>query len=137
MSPNFVVDSCLLIEYFRSKDKSTTWLVRLIREQRRMSLSTVVLFEVLSGADDSQRKFWKEFLQGAIRLPFDERTAEIAANLFRKLRQKRIRLESSDLFIAATALAHNLPLATLNYKHFESIDDLKLLLPKPDSQETG
>ena len=135
MSSNFVVDSCLLIEYFRAKEKSATWLVRLIREQRRMTLSTVVLFEVLSGAGDTQRKFWKEFLHGAIRLPFDERTAEIAANLFRELRQKGIRLESSDVFIAATALANDLPLATLNRKHFESIDGLKLLLP--DNRDTG
>jgi len=35
----------------------------------------------------------------------------------------------SDLFIAATAVVNELPLATLNRKHFESVDGLKLLLP--------
>ena len=95
-----------------------------------MSLSSVVHFEVLSGADATQRVFWKEFLHSAIRLSFNERTAEIAADIFRMLRQKNINIESSDLFIAATALAHNLPLATLNRKHFGHIDGLKLLLPE-------
>jgi len=132
MSSDFVVDSCVLIEYFRAKDKSATWLYRLIQEQRRMCLSSVVLFEILSGADDTQRNFWNEFFRGAARLPFDDRTAKIAADLFRELRQKNVRLESSDLFIAATAIANDLPVATLNRKHFEQIDGLQLLAPQED-----
>ena len=119
MSSHFVVDSCVLIEYFRAKDKPATWLARLVRKGWQMNLSGIVLFEVLSGANGKQRGFWKEFLHGAIRLPFDERTVEIAADLFRTLRQKNVRLESSDLFIAATTIANDLPLATLNRKHFE------------------
>jgi len=132
MSTNFVVDSCVLIEYFRTKDKSVTWFYRLLQEQRKMSLSTVVIFEVLSGADGAQREFWKGFFHGIVRLPLDERTAEIAADLFRTLRQKNVRLESSDLFIAATAIANDLPLATLNRKHFEQVDGLRLLVPEMD-----
>ena len=127
MPPDFVVDACLLIEYFRAKDKSATRLARLIREGRRMGLSTVVLFEVLAGADAAQREFWKEFFRGAVRLPFDERTAEIAADIFRTLQQKNIRLDSADVFIAATAIVNGLPVATLNRKHFEQIDGLELI----------
>ena len=132
MSANFVVDSCVLIEYFRAKNKSATWLYRLIQKQWQIGLSVVVIFEVFSGADNEQRNFWKEFLHNAIRLPLDERTSEIAADLFRKLRQKNVRMESSDLFIAATAIANDLPLATLNRKHFEQIDGLRLLVPNAD-----
>ena len=127
MSADFVVDSCLFIEYFRAKDKAVTWLVRLIREKRRIGLSTIVLFEILAGANAEQQDFWKGFLHGAVRLPFDEHVAKIAAGIFRHLRQRNIRLESCDVFIAATAIAHDLPLATLNHKHFEQIDGLKLL----------
>ena len=81
MPPDFVVDSSLLIQYFRAKDKSTTRLVHLIQEGRRFGLSTVVLFEVLAGADATQRDFWKNFFRGAVRLPFDERAAEFAAGI--------------------------------------------------------
>ena len=80
-------------------------------------------------ADASQREFWKDFLRRAVRLPFDERTAEIAADIFQKLRQKNIRLESYDVFIAATAIANDLSIATLNRKYFEHIDGLKLIAP--------
>ena len=127
MWADVVVDSSLLIEYFRAKDKSTTRLARLIRDGLRMALSVVVLFEILAGADADQRDFWKGFLRGAVRLPFDERIAEIAADLFRQLRQKSVNVGSCDVFIAATAIANGLPVATLNRKHFESIEGLKLL----------
>ena len=36
-------------------------------------------------------------------------------------------IELRDLFIAASALAHDLPLATLNIKHFERVDGLVLV----------
>ena len=127
MPPDCVVDSCLFIEYFRTKNKVTAWLYHLIQARKRIGLSSVVLFEILSGADAPQREFWKGFLRRVVRLPFDERTAEIAADIFRKLRQKNIHLESCDVFIAATAIISNLPLATLNRKHFEPIEDLKLI----------
>ena len=127
MSSDFLVDTSLLIEYFRSKDKSATRLYRLIQDRRRMVLSVVVIFEILAGADAAQRVFWKGFLRGAVRLPFDERVAEVAADIARKFRQKNIRLESCDVFIAATAIANGLPVATLNRKHFEQIDGVELL----------
>ena len=131
MSGDFVVDSCLLIEYFRVKDKSKTFLARLIREGRQMGLSTIVLFEILAGANADQRNYWKDFLHNTVRLPFDERVAGFAADLFRELRRKNRNSEPCDLFIAATAMAYDLPLATLNRKHFEPIEGLKLLLPEP------
>ena len=127
MRSDFVVDSSLLIEYFRAKDKSATRLTRLIRDGLRMALSVIVLFEILTGADVDQRDFWKGFLRGTVRLPFDERVAEIAADIFRQLRHKNINVEPCDVFIAATAIANGLPVATLNRKHFEQIDGLKLL----------
>jgi predicted nucleic acid-binding protein len=73
MPANFLVDSCLLIEYFRSKNKPATRLYRLIQDGRKMALSVVVLFEVFSGADAAQRDFWEDFLHGAVRLSFGER----------------------------------------------------------------
>jgi tRNA(fMet)-specific endonuclease VapC len=33
----------------------------------------------------------------------------------------------ADLFIAATAMQYSLPLATLNVKHFERIEELQML----------
>jgi len=43
------------------------------------------------------------------------------------LKKKRKQIDIADLFIAATAVAHNLPLATLNEKHFNRIDILNIV----------
>ncbi len=46
--------------------------------------------------------------------------------LIKLLKRTRNLIESADLFIAATAINNNLPLATLNYKHFDRITNLNL-----------
>jgi tRNA(fMet)-specific endonuclease VapC len=43
------------------------------------------------------------------------------------LKKKRKQIDLADLFITATELSHNLPLATLNKKHFERIETLSLI----------
>lgn len=36
-------------------------------------------------------------------------------------------IDTADLFIAATAIANSLPFATLNKKHFDRIEGLKIV----------
>ncbi|WP_205569540.1 type II toxin-antitoxin system VapC family toxin [Arachidicoccus soli] len=43
------------------------------------------------------------------------------------LKKKRKQIDIADLFIAATAVIHNLSIATLNKKHFERIDELLVI----------
>ena len=130
MSSGVAVDSCVLIDFFRAKDKSNTVYAKLIRNKEKLYVSTVVLFEVRSGLNKRNRDEWDILLQGMTCLSFDEHVAEVAADLSIRLRKSRIQLESSDLFIAASALTYGIPLATLNRKHFERIDGLKLVLPE-------
>ena len=126
MPSGVAVDTCVLIEFMRAKDKSKTMYAKLVRNTVPLYISTIVLFEVRAGLNASNQECLMGLLRKTVCLPFDERTAEIAADLSRKLRRNRIQVESSDLFIAATAIAHDLPLATLNRKHFERIEGLIL-----------
>ena len=43
------------------------------------------------------------------------------------LKRKRKQIAIADLFIASTAIAYDLPIATLNKKHFERIDELQIV----------
>ena len=126
MPSGVAIDACILIEFLRAKDKSKTMYAKLARSAVPLFISTIVLFEVRAGLN----AFNQECLMGLLRkitcLPFDVRTAEIAAGLSKTLRNNRIQVEISDLFIAATAIAHGLPLVTLNHKHFERIEGLIL-----------
>ena len=54
----------------------------------------------------------------------------VLIDYFRKTDKNKshlILLYIADLFIAATATSRNLPLATLNKKHFERIDSLQII----------
>ena len=124
MPSSVAVDTCVLIEFLRAKDKSKTMYAKLARNAVSLFISTIVLFEVRAGLNTSNQECLLGLLRKTVCLPFDIRTAEIAADLSKTLRQNRIQVESSDLFIAATAIAHDLPLATLNRKHFEHIEGL-------------
>lgn len=84
-------------------------------------------FEIYSGATPQQLSFCTELLTEVVVLPFDSKAAHIAVDVRRELRRQRKSIEKADLFIAATAIANNLPLDTLNRKHFDKIGQLTLL----------
>jgi len=50
----------------------------------------------------------------------------IAAEVYHDLRKRNKMIEFRDLFIAATAIAHDLPVLTLNKKHFERIKGIEI-----------
>jgi len=60
-------------------------------------------------------------------LAFTNEIAKNAAKLFQKLKQNNALIEFRDIFIAATAIANNIPLITLNKKHFQRIEGLEIL----------
>lgn len=60
-------------------------------------------------------------------LDFDSMAAKEAARIVSTLKLKRKTIDKPHLFIAATAIVHELTFDTLNVKHFRHIDELKLL----------
>jgi len=127
MPSGVAIDTCILIEFMRAKDKSQTIYAKLVRQAVPLYISTIVLFEVRAGLNASNQECLLGLLRKITCLPFDIRTAEIAADLSITLFKNRIQVESSDLFIAATSIAHDIPLATRNRKHFERIEGLVLV----------
>jgi predicted nucleic acid-binding protein len=72
-------------------------------------------------------EFWDTFFQQIQILPLNTEAIRIAAILFKQLKAQNSLIDMPDLLIAATALSHQLPLATLNVKHFERIKQLDLI----------
>jgi tRNA(fMet)-specific endonuclease VapC len=69
----------------------------------------------------------KNITEGLSILPFTDAVAEKAGEIYHRLRKTNQIIEFRDIFIAATCLTFNLPIATLNKKHFRRIDGLKIL----------
>ncbi|HPH98987.1 MAG TPA: type II toxin-antitoxin system VapC family toxin [Chitinophagaceae bacterium] len=122
-----LVDTSILIDFFRKTDKTKTQLIKLVDNGYLFSISTITEYEIFVGATIAQNAYWKEFLQRIIVYPFDTNAVTVAVDINNQLKQKRKQIDIADLFIAAIAISNNLLFATLNKKHFERIDGLKIL----------
>ncbi len=122
-----MVDTPLLTDYFRKTDTPKSRLVLLSEQFEKLAISSVTEFEAYSGASSSQLNFWNELLDEFKVYPFDSKAAHMAVEIQQSLKQVRRTIEKADLFIATTAVANNLPLDTLNRKHFGNISRLLLL----------
>ena len=122
-----LVDTSILIDFFRKTDKTKTQLIKLVDSGYLFAISVITEYEIFVGATIAQNAYWKEFLQRIIVYPFDTNAVTIAVDINNQLKQKRKQIDIADLFIAAIAISNNLLFATLNKKHFERIDGLKIL----------
>jgi len=122
-----MVDSTILIDYFRKTDKANSKLVSHFRNYEHLYISSITEFEVVNGATEQHLKFWDGMLARFTILGFDSNAARQAAKIVTQLKTKRKSIDKPDLFIAATAIVHDLTLDTLNVKHFTHINGLNLL----------
>jgi tRNA(fMet)-specific endonuclease VapC len=122
-----VVDTTLFIEYLRARDKTLCALYH-IPETAPRFVSAMTVYELYVGAtSDSKRLDVERVLDGYTQLGFDEQVARRAAEIMIALRQTGRVIPAPDVFIAATALVHNLPIKTLNTKDFERIEGVVLV----------
>jgi tRNA(fMet)-specific endonuclease VapC len=122
-----LIDTSILIEYYRKTDKSNSKWIALVRDGHSFAVSSVTRFEIYSGATVSQIEFWETIFKQVIVLPFDKETADMAVRINAQLKRSRKQIDIADLFIAASALQHELPLASLNTKHFDRVDGIELI----------
>ena len=122
-----LADTSVLIDFFRKSDKANSFLIGLVKQDYSFCISAITEFEIYTGATDNQLDYWNEFLKKTQVLSFDKNVVKVAVELNRTLKRRRKQIEMADLFIAATAIESKLPLATLNKKHFERIDQLELI----------
>lgn len=122
-----VIDTGLFIEHLRVKDKSKTTLYRLADTDQELFTSAVSLYELYMGATSREKMEDVNYLTGDLNvLPFTEVVAAKSAEIYHFLRRKNKMIEFRDIFIAATCIVHELPIATLNKKHFDRIPELHI-----------
>jgi len=122
-----MVDTSILIDFYRKTDKNKTIWISLVRQGYEFAISSITKYEIYSGATKNQLQFWNDVLIAILVIPFDESSVDKAVEINNMLKRKRKQINLADLFIAATAMNYNLPIATLNKKHFERIEGLTLV----------
>jgi tRNA(fMet)-specific endonuclease VapC len=128
MAENIIlIDTSILIDYFRKSDKANSKLISLIKKGYKFHISAITEYEIYAGSSPIQQGFWEEFLEKIEVISFNKQAAKAAVEINSELKRKRKQIAIADLFIAATAIGNNLPFATLNMKHFERIDNLQIV----------
>jgi predicted nucleic acid-binding protein len=121
------LDTNILIEHKRAKQKNKTKLFDLANQGYGFAVSTVTVYELLRGDDSKEDVFWKEFFDKVSILDFDMAAAQIAGAIFRQLKPKGNLIEVEDLLIGAVAIRHKMKLATHNTKHLSRIANLTII----------
>jgi predicted nucleic acid-binding protein len=122
-----LADTSLLIDFFRKSDKSKSKLISLIREGYTFCICVITEYEIYSGATEAQLDYGQEFLKKIEVINLDQAAVKEAVSINNQLKVKRKQIDLADLFIAAIAVSNNLPVATLNKKHFSRIESLLLV----------
>lgn len=108
-------------------------------EGRRLCLSFATVAELYKGArkrgwsPDRTRQMEAD-LQRYLVIEYDGALARTCGELLAERESAGQRMEEFDAWIAATALRHDIPLATGNRRHFEGIDGLVLVDPAPSGE---
>ena len=122
-----LVDTSILIDYYRKTDKENSVWISLVRQGYSFAVSTVTKYEIYAGATPNQLTFWDTIFEALTVIPLDELAVDTAVTVNNALKKKRKQIDLADLFIAATAVANDMPLATLNRKHFDRVNNLEVL----------
>lgn len=122
-----MVDTSILIDYYRKTDKSKSAWIALVRKGFGFAISAITKYEIYSGATPNQLEFWDNILLAIDIIPLDEAAIDVAVSVNARLKQNSKQIALADLLIAASAISYRMPLATLNKKHFERIDTLQII----------
>jgi tRNA(fMet)-specific endonuclease VapC len=122
-----LLDSSVLIELFRKKDKQKSFFYQLSQSEDDFAISIITHYEVLRGINDFQEDFWSDFMALIQILPFDVDSSKEAIKIYNDLKKMNKLIDLADILIAATALTHNISLATLNIDHFSRVKGLNLV----------
>jgi len=126
-----LIDTDLLVDLERGDVTSNV--ERLLGDEDR-AISVITVGELLHGVHRAQgairvrrRAFVEHILAGLEAIPITEPVARVHADIWSDLADRGRPIGAHDLWIAATALAHGLGVATCNSTHFDRIAGLRVV----------
>ncbi len=128
----YFLDTSIVIDYIRGKKEIS----RFVNELKgKLYINYIVIAELSEGiyrVKDSKKMEngidnFVNGMDGVLQVNYyvAKKFGEIRADL----RKRGEVIEDFDILIAATCIENNLPIITLNKKHFDKIDGLKILTP--------
>jgi predicted nucleic acid-binding protein len=127
-----LLDSNVLIDYLRDIPGAVKYLES---SPGVMSISAVTVAELHAGArDDRERQSLRDFLACFEVIPADGPICEAGGEIRAKYKSSH-GVDLIDAIIAATSLRRQIPLVTLNRKHFPMLQNLVVPYHRRDKNE--
>lgn len=123
------VDTTFLIDWQKEAGGNAGPVSRFLRAhaEDRFFMSVTVLGEFAAGFADLGQAHYRKVCSSIKLLPTDEETALFYRSSFRDLKAKGRLIGANDLWIAASALRHRMPLVSRNLHEFERVSGLQVL----------
>lgn len=122
-----LIDTTIIIGYARRKEKENTLLYNLYQSYDTMFVSSVTVFEAFYGCNPEHEGAMAHLFKGFVIIPFDGEIAKAASREYLRIRTAGGVIEVRELVVGVTAMAKNLPLATLNAQAFRVLPDVKIV----------
>jgi len=125
-------DTSIFVGHFRRNPKTHLAIIRLLDRSWPVVVSSITLFELKWGwllsrdPARSEAVMRKYLAKVTATLAVDDVVAYRAAEVQAQLRRRNQIMDLRDLLVAATALVHDLPVCTLDEKHFRRVPGLHL-----------
>lgn len=110
-----LVDTDVLVDHLRGTRRLPT-------DIGTAAISVITRCELFAGRDEPE--LLRRFLSPMVELPLDSAIAELAGRT-----RRETGIATPDALIAATALAHRLPLLTRNRRPFDRVGELRVVAP--------
>jgi predicted nucleic acid-binding protein len=130
MSKKYILDSDILIYFLKGEKEVIKKVLSLQNDELYITIInyTELLYGIYNSNKISQnREKILPFLDNFKILQFDKNASEIFAKLKAKLNKQGKIIADMDLMIASIAISNKAILYTNNLKHFNRIDELKML----------
>lgn len=116
-----LIDTDILIDYFKELPEAVEFIEANID---RIMLSSVTAAELYAGVRDGKERAALDDFLSAVRVLEVDLAIGKAGGLFRRQYKASHNSGLADCLIAATAIEHQIPLKSLNTKHFPMVADV-------------
>lgn len=131
MARRLILETTFLIDLERELGRAERGPAQSFLERKgdaALYLTPHVTGELAAGVSLSDRRRWEDFIAPFQVLAIDREVAWEYGKAYRFLRSNGLLIGANDLWIAAAALAHEMPVVTRNAAHFGRVPGLEVLV---------
>jgi|WetSurMetagenome_2_1015567.scaffolds.fasta_scaffold30029_3 tRNA(fMet)-specific endonuclease VapC len=125
-----LIDTDILSNIMRKNPKVIPAARVYLAREGGFTLSVITMYEIERGLKSrsaaKQQSAFEELCRHSRVLPVDDKVAECASSIYAHLASRGELIGDADILIAATAIVHQMGLATNNRQHFERVPGLNV-----------